>query len=309
MRDRWRAGTGDKLRDRQDRGQQARENRPLRRRLQRLRQRVAELRRRLTMLDTAMKAVERAIERLGFVEAAGAADAAARPRAVAVEHHTQRRQAHRPPTTPRRPPRAGRGRQAGAAAVLDNTDGFPRSPAAGRWGAPAGCGTRRFARNSPAPAIGLGPDRRGVRWRFPPVTGAFGVRTDGRGDGVKRLVLQAVDPELLEAVVGPQLAPAWVKPLRAQYARFKQAYPADWVDVEEVWRKQRARRRSKAGPHLEQPHREQPADQPVPPRPPAPAVGGRQGAAAARARPLENRPQPSRRTDYLGGVPHSCRAA
>ena len=54
------------------------------------------------------------------------------------------------------------------------------------------------------------------------------------GDGVKRLVLQAVDPELLEAVVGPQLAPAWVKPLRAQYARFKQAYPTDWVDVEKV---------------------------------------------------------------------------
>ena len=65
------------------------------------------------------------------------------------------------------------------------------------------------------------------------------------GQGVKRLVLQAVDPELLEAVVGPRLAPAWVKPLRAQYARFKQAYPADWVDVEKVWRKQRARWRSK----------------------------------------------------------------
>ena len=62
------------------------------------------------------------------------------------------------------------------------------------------------------------------------------------GDGVKRLVLQAVDPELLEVVVGPRLAPAWVKPLRAQYARFKQAYPADWADVEEVWRKQRARK-------------------------------------------------------------------
>ena len=76
------------------------------------------------------------------------------------------------------------------------------------------------------------------------------------GDGVKRLVLQAVDPELLEAVVDPRLAPAWVKPLRAQYAGFKQAYPADRVDVEEVWRKQRARWRSKAAPHREQPHRE-----------------------------------------------------
>ncbi len=56
------------------------------------------------------------------------------------------------------------------------------------------------------------------------------------GDGVKRLVLQAVDRELLEAVVGPRLAPAWVKPLRAQYARFKQACPAGWVNVEKVWR-------------------------------------------------------------------------
>ena len=88
------------------------------------------------------------------------------------------------------------------------------------------------------------------------------------GAGVKRLVLPAVDPELLEAVVGPQLAPAWVKPLRARYARFKQAYPADWVDVEKVWREQRARWRSKAAPH-----REQPSAQAVPPRAPAPASG------------------------------------
>ena len=70
------------------------------------------------------------------------------------------------------------------------------------------------------------------------------------GQGVKRLVLHAVDPELLEAVVGPQLAPAWVKPLRAQYARFKQAYPADWVNVEKVWREQRERWRSTSIPFM-----------------------------------------------------------
>ena len=58
---------------------------------------------------------------------------------------------------------------------------------------------------------------------------------------LRRLVLQAVDPELLAVVVGPELAPAWVVPLRAQYRRFQQAYPADWVDVEKVWREQRAR--------------------------------------------------------------------
>ena len=93
------------------------------------------------------------------------------------------------------------------------------------------------------------------------------------GKGVKRLVLQAVDPELLEAVVGPQLAPAWAEPLRAWYARFKQAYPADWMDVEKVWREQRTRWQSKAAPHREEPHREQPPAQAVPPRAPDPASG------------------------------------
>ena len=65
--------------------------------------------------------------------------------------------------------------------------------------------------------------------------------------GLRRLVLQAVDPELLEAVVGPDLASAWVVPLRAQYVRFQRAYPADWVDVEKVWRQQRARWRGASG--------------------------------------------------------------
>ena len=65
--------------------------------------------------------------------------------------------------------------------------------------------------------------------------------------GLRRLVLQAVDPELLEAVVGPDLVPAWVDPLRAQYVRFQRAYPADWVDVEKVWRQQRARWRGASG--------------------------------------------------------------
>lgn len=64
---------------------------------------------------------------------------------------------------------------------------------------------------------------------------------------LRRLVLQAVDPELLEAVIGPDLAPAWVDPLRAQYVRFQRAYPADWVDVEKVWRQQRARWRVASG--------------------------------------------------------------
>ena len=65
-----------------------------------------------------------------------------------------------------------------------------------------------------------------------------------------------------------RLAPAWVKPLRAQYARFEQAYSADWVDVEKVWRKQRARWQSKAAPR-----RQEPPARAVPPRAPDRAAG------------------------------------
>lgn len=72
-------------------------------------------------------------------------------------------------------------------------------------------------------------------------------RLDARA-GLRRLVMQAVDPELLAAVVGRRLAPLWVDPLRVQYARFKQEHPADWVDVEKVWREQRPRwRRAQEG--------------------------------------------------------------
>ena len=74
-------------------------------------------------------------------------------------------------------------------------------------------------------------------------------------------------------MVGPRLAPVWVKPLRAQYARFKQAYPADWADVEKDWREQRERWRSKVAPHREELHREQSPAWAVPPRAPAPAAG------------------------------------
>ena len=87
--------------------------------------------------------------------------------------------------------------------------------------------------------------------------------------GVKRLVPKAVDPELLEAVVGPRLASTWVEPLRAQYSRFKQAYPKDWVDVEKVWREQRARWR---------PPPQERARVVNPPTPPASAAGAAEWA-------------------------------
>ena len=127
-------------------------------------------------------------------------------------------------------------------------------------------------------------------------------------DGLKRLVLQAVDPELLAAVVGPRLAPVWVEPLRAQYARFKQAYPADWVDVEKVWREQRARWRRPAGAATSGsgsvsasfPVRSRGYPQRVPDRAPAgPPRAGRRPAPAlpavapARKAPPTHRPVPA----------------
>ena len=105
-------------------------------------------------------------------------------------------------------------------------------------------------------------------------------------DGLKRLVLQAVDPELLAAVVGPRLFPVWVKPLRAQYARFKQVYPADWVDVEKVWWEQRTRWRRE----------EEEA---------ASASGGSQAAAReypARGGPRQGRAAPARAVRPSAGV-------
>ncbi len=112
--------------------------------------------------------------------------------------------------------------------------------------------------------------------------------------GVKRLVLQAVDPELLAAVVGPRLVPVWVDPLRAQYARFKQAYPADWVDVEKVWREQRARWRRREGTAASAAAGSQAAARPYPAR------DGRRRGRAATPRPDAAR-RPAR--PVPGGAP------
>ena len=93
------------------------------------------------------------------------------------------------------------------------------------------------------------------------------------GKSMKRLVLHAVDPELLEAVVGPQLAPAWVKPLRAHYARFKQAYPAG---PGRTSRRPGANSGRDGSPRLHRTARSRTArsrlPRAIPPRAPAPAV-------------------------------------
>ena len=92
-------------------------------------------------------------------------------------------------------------------------------------------------------------------------------------DGLKRLVRQTVDPELLETVVGPRLASKWVDPLRAQYARFRQARPAEWEAVEKTWREQRNLWRPRPQTTSPLPTFVAGHVNPTPPKAPAPAAG------------------------------------
>ena len=267
-RDRWRAAAADRLRARQDRRRQARENRPLRRRLQRLRQRVADLRRRLTTLDAARKTLERVLERLGLSKpppAPAPPPPDLGPSLSSSMRDLDRRVERDYPAPAPEPVRAARPERPPLSPIPPALRGRQQPPARERPPAAAPAASRETGPRPQVVQILIGAVCAGGS-RLSRVRSEF-ERMDA-GKGVKRLVLQAVDPELLEAVVGPQLAPAWVKPLRAQYARFKQAYPADWVDVEKVWRKQRAEWRSKAAPR-----REQPPARAVPPRAPDPATG------------------------------------
>ena len=272
-RDRWRAAAADKLRDRQDRRRKAREHRPARRRLQRLRQRVADLRRRLTTLDAALKAVERVFEQLGLSKpppAPAPPPADLGPSLSSIMRDLDRHVERDYPTPAPEPVRVAKPERPPLSTTPPAPRGRQQPPARERPPAAAPAGSREAGPKRQLVPILIGAVCAGGS-RLSRVRSEF-ERMDA-GDGVRRLMLQAVDPELLEAVVGPQLAPAWVKPLRAQYARFKQAYPADWVDVEKDWQEQRERWRSKPAPHREEPHREQPPAQAVPPPAPAPAAG------------------------------------
>ena len=273
-RERWRAAAADKLRDRQDRRRKAREHRPARRRLQRLRQRVAaDLRRRLTTLDTALKVVERVLERLGLSKPPPAPEPPPPdlgPSLSSIMRDLDRHIERDYRVLALEPVRVARPERQLSSRTPPAPGGRQQPPARERPPAAAPAGSREAGPKPQLVPILIGAVCAGGA-RLSRVRSEF-ERMDV-GDGVERLVLQAVDPELLEAVVGPQLAPAWVKPLRAQYARFKQAYPADWVDVEKDWRKQRARWQSKAAPHREEPHREQPSARAVPPPAPDPAAG------------------------------------
>ena len=234
---------------------------------------MADLRRRLTTLDAALKAVERVFERLGLSKpppAPAPPPPDLSPSLSSIMRDLDRHVERDYPTPASEPVRAARPERPPSSPTPPAPRVRQQPPARERPPAAAPAASREAGPKPQVVPILIGAVCAGGS-RLSRVRSEF-ERMDA-GNGVKRLVLQAVDPELLEAVVGPQLAPAWVKPLRAQYARFKQAYPADWVDVEKVWREQRARWRSKAAPHRGEPHREQPPAQAVPPRAPAPAAG------------------------------------
>ena len=269
-RDRWRDAAADKRRERQDRRQQAREQRPARRRLQRLRQHVGDLRQRLTTLDTALKVVERVLERLGLSKPPPAPAPPApdlSPSLSSIMRNLDRHVERDYPATVPEPVRAAKAERSPLSTTPPASRVRQQPPAGERPPAAAPAASREAGSKPQLVPILIGAVCAGGS-RLSRVRSEF--EQMDAGDGVKRLVQQAVDPELLEVVVGPQLAPAWVKPLRAQYARFKQAYPADWVEVEKVWRQQRARWWSQ--------HQEQAAQAVNPPRPPAPAAGAAEKA-------------------------------
>ena len=226
---------------------------------------VAELRRRLTTLDTALKAVERVLDRLGLSRrsAPPAPPPDISPSVSSImcdlDRHIERNSPE--PVRVATPERPLPSTIPPAAPVRREPPARERPPAA----APAGsreAGPRTQLVEDLIGAVCAGGSR---LWR---VRSEF-ERMDATV-GVKRLVPKAVDPELLEAVVGPRLASTWVEPLRAQYSRFQQAYPKDWVDVEKVWREQRARWRPL--------FQERVAQTVNPPTPPAPAAGAAEWA-------------------------------
>ena len=245
-RDHWRTAAADRRRERQERRQNGRENRPLRRRLQR---RLQRLRQRMAALDTALKAVESVLERLGLSK---------RPAPPA-----------RPVPVPDLSPSLSSimrdldrqfARDYPAAVRTERSVPEPeRTPAT-----PQPTGSRKSPR---VVEVLIGAVRDGGE-RLARARSDF-ERMDPN-DGLKRLVRQAVDPELLETVVGPRLASTWVDPLRAQYARFKQAYPTDWQDVETTWRQQRNLWRPQ--PQVSPPTFTPDHVNPVPPPAPAPAA-------------------------------------
>ena len=104
---------------------------------------------------------------------------------------------------------------------------------------------------------------------------------------INALLVQAVDPDLLEHILPPAEASRWVPTLRARYVALRRHFPAPFLTVDQDWTHQRARWQSGGGAALEQPadRRRGDAGAPAPPSRAAPPRGrgkGRRGAAGSR---------------------------
>lgn len=107
---------------------------------------------------------------------------------------------------------------------------------------------------------------------------------------ISALLVQAVDPDLLEQILPPAEASRWVPTLRARYVALRRHFPAPFLTVDRDWTRQRARWQSGGGAALEQPADRRAdardgAGAPAPPSRAAPPRGrgkGRRGAAGPR---------------------------
>lgn len=104
------------------------------------------------------------------------------------------------------------------------------------------------------------------------------------------LLVQAVDPDLLEHILPPAEASRWVPTLRARYVALRRHFPAPFLTVDQDWTRQRARWQNGGSASLEQPadrrvDARDGAGAPAPPSRAAPPRGrgkGRRGAAGSR---------------------------
>ncbi len=118
-------------------------------------------------------------------------------------------------------------------------------------------------------------------------------RVASPADCVRRLVVQAIDPLLLTAILGRDLAPGWVPLLERYYAQARRQSPATFLDFDRAWDLQRRRWQplvddAEAGARPAGP----PADSVAPERGPdrAAAVPGAHAASGRARRGLPSRP-------------------
>ncbi len=117
-----------------------------------------------------------------------------------------------------------------------------------------------------------------------------------------RLLMQAIDPLLLRAVLGPELAADWVPPLETYYERARRVSPATFIDFDRAWDLERRRWQPVAAADADARPLVPPPDSVEAPRrregrpPPAPGAapsrGGRR-SGSARGQPALRPPDPA----------------